>query len=74
MKTGIHPNYKTAMVKCSCGNTFETTSTKEKIEGIVNRDVPLMVERALEEANPLYPVPKIADKNEMFYLYQIIQV
>ena len=45
----------------------------KKIEGIVNRDVPLMVERALQEANPLYPVPKIANKNEMFYLYQIIQ-
>lgn len=45
----------------------------KKIEGIVNRDVPLMVERALDEANPLYPVPKIANKDEMFYLYQIIQ-
>jgi alcohol dehydrogenase len=45
----------------------------EKIEGIVNRDVPLMVERALKEANPLYPVPKIANKDEMFYLYQVIQ-
>lgn len=45
----------------------------DKVEGIVNRDVPLMVERALAEANPLYPVPKILNKNEMFYLYQIIQ-
>lgn len=44
-----------------------------KIEGIVNRDVPLMVERALSEANPLYPVPKILNKDEMFYIYQIIQ-
>jgi alcohol dehydrogenase len=44
-----------------------------KIEGIVNRDVPIMVERALQEANPLYPVPKILNKDEMFYLYQIIQ-
>ncbi len=44
-----------------------------KIEGIVNRDVPLMVERALDEANPLYPVPKIMNKDEMFYIYQIIQ-
>lgn len=45
----------------------------DKIEGIVNRDIPIMVERALQEANPLYPVPKILNKDEMFYLYQIIQ-
>ena len=44
-----------------------------KIEGIVNRDVPLMVERALQEANPLYPVPRILNKDELFYLYQVIQ-
>ena len=44
-----------------------------KIKGIINRDVPLMVERALQEANPLYPVPRIVNKDEMFYLYQIIQ-
>lgn len=44
-----------------------------KIEGIINRDIPVMVERALQEANPLYPVPKILNKDEMFYLYQIIQ-
>ncbi len=45
----------------------------DKIEGIVNRDIPVMAERALQEANPLYPVPKILTKDEMFYLYQIIQ-
>lgn len=44
-----------------------------KLEGIVNRDIPLMAERALKEANPLYPVPKIMTKDEMFYLYQVIQ-
>ncbi len=27
MKKGIHPEYKTATVKCACGNTFETRST-----------------------------------------------
>lgn len=45
----------------------------DKIEGIVNRDIPVMAERALQEANPLYPVPKILNKDEMFYLYQVIQ-
>jgi len=28
MKEGIHPKYEAAMVKCHCGNTFETRSTK----------------------------------------------
>ena len=28
MKTGIHPNYETVTVRCSCGATFESRSTK----------------------------------------------
>jgi large subunit ribosomal protein L31 len=32
MKTGIHPKYETATVVCSsCGNTFETRSTKPNL-------------------------------------------
>ena len=31
MREGIHPEYKTAVVKCACGETFETRSTREKI-------------------------------------------
>jgi large subunit ribosomal protein L31 len=27
VKTDIHPEYATAVVKCACGNTFETRST-----------------------------------------------
>ena len=27
MKTGIHPEYKSIAVQCSCGNSFETKST-----------------------------------------------
>jgi large subunit ribosomal protein L31 len=27
MKAGIHPDYKTIAVTCSCGNKFETRST-----------------------------------------------
>jgi large subunit ribosomal protein L31 len=27
MKAGIHPEYKTIKVTCSCGHTFETRST-----------------------------------------------
>jgi large subunit ribosomal protein L31 len=28
MKTDLHPNYVTTIVHCSCGNSFETRSTK----------------------------------------------
>ena len=28
MKTDIHPEYQIATVHCSCGNTFQTRSTK----------------------------------------------
>jgi len=28
MKTDIHPRYDVTYVHCSCGNTFETRSTK----------------------------------------------
>ena len=31
MKTGIHPNYQIATVRCSCGNTFQTRSTKPEL-------------------------------------------
>ena len=31
MKTGIHPNYKRATVKCACGNEFVTGSVKEEV-------------------------------------------
>ncbi|MCH5191108.1 MAG: 50S ribosomal protein L31 [Oscillospiraceae bacterium] len=32
MKEGIHPQYKTATVKCACGATFETRSTKDELK------------------------------------------
>ncbi len=44
-----------------------------KVSGIVESDIPMMVERALDEANPLYPVPKILAKKDMFQLYQLIK-
>jgi large subunit ribosomal protein L31 len=31
MKPDIHPTYETALVRCSCGNSFETKSTKSEI-------------------------------------------
>ena len=32
MKANIHPNMKESTVKCACGTTFQTKSTKEEIE------------------------------------------
>lgn len=32
MKDGIHPNYDTCTVRCACGNTFETKSTKKELK------------------------------------------
>ena len=31
MKKDIHPKYETASVRCVCGETFETGSTKKEI-------------------------------------------
>lgn len=45
----------------------------DKIKGIQNRHIPEMVKRALAEANPLYPVPKIMNANEMYYIYQTVK-
>ena len=32
MKKGIHPNYQKAIVKCACGETFETGSVKGELK------------------------------------------
>jgi large subunit ribosomal protein L31 len=32
MKPGIHPEYNTCEVTCSCGNTFQTRSTNSEIK------------------------------------------
>ncbi|TCO78778.1 50S ribosomal protein L31 [Marinisporobacter balticus] len=32
MKAAIHPDYKKSVIKCACGNTFETGSVKEEIK------------------------------------------
>ena len=31
MKEGIHPNYEQTTIRCACGNTFTTGSTKKDI-------------------------------------------
>ena len=32
MKSGIHPKYEKVTVKCACGNTFESKSTKGNMD------------------------------------------
>ena len=45
----------------------------EKISGIVDHDIPLMVDRAFKEANPLYPVPKLMSREELSAIYKKIK-
>lgn len=51
----------------------ESMDIPNKVSGIVDKDIPVMVERAFQEANPLYPVPKILNKDDLFTLYNSIK-
>ena len=51
----------------------ERMEIPQKVAGISDRDIPIMVERALKEGNPLYPVPKILVKEDISHLYHIIK-
>ena len=31
MREGIHPKYEEAVIKCACGETFTTSSTKKSL-------------------------------------------
>lgn len=44
-----------------------------KIKGIQTNDIPAMAKRAIAEANPLYPVPKIMTLKEMAFMYMQIK-
>ena len=45
----------------------------QKASGILEADIPFMVERALKEANPLYPVPRILSKQDLMKIYRMIK-
>lgn len=51
----------------------EDMNIPKKVNFILDKDIPVMVNRALKEANPLYPVPKILSKEDMVQLYQMIK-
>ncbi len=40
----------------------------DKIDGIQEKDIPTIAQRALKEANPLYPVPKIMDQADVEFV------
>ncbi|AET69742.1 alcohol dehydrogenase, class IV [Desulfosporosinus orientis DSM 765] len=46
---------------------------QDKVNCIVESDIPLMVKRALAESNPLYPVPKIMSKEDIMKIYYLIK-
>jgi hypothetical protein len=41
----------------------------KNVEKIQESDLPEMIKRALEEANPLYPVPKILFEEDLKKIY-----
>lgn len=43
------------------------------LEGIQDNDIEVLVQRALVEANPLYPVPVIMNKAQMIHIYKQLQ-
>ena len=51
----------------------EKMKIPNKIKGIQDKDIPLMVDRAFHEANPLYPVPKIFTREDFMKIYQAIK-
>ena len=68
MKTDIHPTYDEVTVKCSCGNTFTTKSTKpgEQLVELCNECHPFFTgkQRLLDSAGR---VEKFQRKYEKFY-------
>ncbi|MEG1165833.1 MAG: iron-containing alcohol dehydrogenase [Oscillospiraceae bacterium] len=44
----------------------------EKITGINKNDLPIIIKRALKEANPLYPVPKILDEKDLYDIFKML--
>lgn len=51
----------------------ERMNIPTKVDGIKDSDIPLMIDRALKEANPLYPVPKILFEDDLFKIIGMIR-
>jgi len=69
----ITPEQKAKLFIESIKNLNKSMNIPEKVSGISDQDIPIMVDRAFSEANPLYPVPKILSKKDLFQIYQLIK-
>ncbi|MEI7885498.1 MAG: iron-containing alcohol dehydrogenase [Clostridia bacterium] len=45
----------------------------EKVKGILTSDIPKLAQQAIAEANPLYPVPKILELEDLIAIYEMIK-
>ncbi len=61
---GMNKEQKAKLFIAKIREMNETMGIPSKFEQIKEEDIPVIVERALKEGNPLYPVPKIMDKKD----------
>ncbi len=59
---GMNDEQKAKLFIATIREMNEKMGIPDKFDCIVEDDIPVIVERALKEGNPLYPVPKIMDK------------
>lgn len=61
---GMNNEQKAKLFIATVREMNEKMGIPDKFDCIVEDDIPTIVERALKEGNPLYPVPKIMDKKD----------
>ena len=61
---GMNDEQKAKLFIATIREMNEKMGIPDKFDCIVEDDIPVIVERALKEGNPLYPVPKIMDKKD----------
>ena len=61
---GMNNEQKAKLFIATVREMNEKMGIPDKFDCIVEDDIPVIVERALKEGNPLYPVPKIMDKKD----------
>ncbi len=59
---GMNNEQKAKLFIATIREMNEKMGIPDKFDCIIEDDIPVIVERALKEGNPLYPVPKIMDK------------
>ena len=70
--TGSSNADKTAKFIIMIRNLAANIGIPDTIDCVIPSDIAEMSKRAAKEANPLYPVPKIMDANELAKIYTII--